>query len=754
MSRLTHSRWLAAAAAVALILPASSASAQQDRQQSQKQDQQANQRQQRTQDQEGSSTLTLPASQDLVRLSVTGAQEVRVGESSHFDIDVTNVSDNIMLHDVKVSQQIPQGMEIESSQLLGEGEEPSQAQSGQGQQNREQSQSKQNQQGQQQKERDQQDRQRSQQSEQRESQGSQSQAQQRDDQAAAQQEVQQSAREAKQGQDEQDQDQASQQGQDRSAQKQQAQKQDGQQQGSSQQAQQQMQGGKATWTIDRLAPGETRTIRVTVISDQEGEARACLAVEYQPSLCLVTRFVKPDLQLTKQGPKESALCEPITWRYQLKNTGSGATEKVTIRDQLPSGLQTLEGKNEVTFEVEKLEPNQSRDFEAQLVATRSGSFGSRAVAVQKNGDRTQSQRVETQFNAARLAVNISGPGAESIGDPVTFTIEVKNQGDAPALQSELVLNYEDPLEVVGTSDVQRIDQEGRAEQRQQGKGQKNQGQQSQQGQSKQGGQQSQSQRGQQQPTPAGGQQDDDNQQTSDEQRAQRQNQQAQQQGQQDQQGQQQAQRSQEGQQNQQDQQKSDSLTRQVAWNLGTLKPGDTVRVKVTTVGHEGGTFNMKAVASHYCGVADRVEQLQMTSQTQAFTQLEVIALPALLLSVVDVDDPVEVDGEISYGILVKNQGTATANHVQLKGTMPEELEFISAKGQTDVTADGKTLNFQPIDQLEPNEQATYTVKARAKSAGNIRFQIDLTSKTFQRPTTAEEPTTVYQAAADQPSTTR
>ena len=62
----------------------------------------------------------------------------------------------------------------------------------------------------------------------------------------------------------------------------------------------------------------------------------------------------------------------------------------------------------------------------------------------------------------------------------------------------------------------------------------------------------------------------------------------------------------------------------------------------------------------------------------AQANLNVVGVPALLLEVVDREDPVEVGGEICYEIRVLNQGSATSSNVQILATVPEGLtEFRS-----------------------------------------------------------------------------
>ncbi len=71
---------------------------------------------------------------------------------------------------------------------------------------------------------------------------------------------------------------------------------------SSQPSQQSYEGGATRWAIDRLEPGKSRTIQVKAVAASEGEAASCFRVSYNPTLCVVSQFIKPQLSLSKTAP--------------------------------------------------------------------------------------------------------------------------------------------------------------------------------------------------------------------------------------------------------------------------------------------------------------------------------------------------------------------------------------------------------------------------------------------------------------------
>ena len=209
--------------------------------------------------------------------------------------------------------------------------------------------------------------------------------------------------------------------------------------------------GQAHWTIDRLKPGESKTIKVTALSDKEGAAAGCLSVDYQPSLCLATRFVKPEIQLSKAVADRADICRPLEVRYTLKNTGSGVARGLKLSDDLPDGLMTAEGKGEVSFDVGDLAAGQSRDFRTTLNAAKPGAFSSRAVAKGEGELEARSNKPETRIVQSKLAVDITGPSTMYIDRPATYQVKVENKGDAPAVEAKLTVQADRQVRVVQMS---------------------------------------------------------------------------------------------------------------------------------------------------------------------------------------------------------------------------------------------------------------------------------------------------------------
>lgn len=178
-------------------------------------------------------------------------------------------------------------------------------------------------------------------------------------------------------------------------------------------------------------------------------------------------------------------------------------------------------------------------------------------------------------------------------------------------------------------------------------------------------------------------------------------------------------------------------SQRAAWDgrrieVGRLEGGESRSYELSFVMNEATTAMATIRAAAYC-VDEMSKAIETNVQGIAAAQLEMI----------DAMDPVEVGSETSYEIRVTNEGNAKDFDVTVTGTLPAELEFVRAEGDSDVTADGRTLAFGTIDELAPGEVATWRVYVRATKAGKVLFPIELTSGATTRAVPETEPTTIY-----------
>jgi Domain of unknown function DUF11 len=177
----------------------------------------------------------------------------------------------------------------------------------------------------------------------------------------------------------------------------------------------------------------------------------------------------------------------------------------------------------------------------------------------------------------------------------------------------------------------------------------------------------------------------------------------------------------------------DFASRTVKWFVGEVGPGQTREVKAEMIAVNTGDFSHKVIASASRGIK---------SEKDLPTKIE--GLSALLMEVVDVDDPVEVNSETAYEIRITNTGSRFENDVKLVCTIPPQMKFKSCQGPVKYEIVGNEVVFQTLPKLAPKADATFKVIVTAAAKGDARFKATLTSGSLTEPVIKQESTRVYE----------
>ncbi len=205
--------------------------------------------------------------------------------------------------------------------------------------------------------------------------------------------------------------------------------------------------GEKSWTVARLAPGESQMIKVHALGEDVGSASSCIRVTYQPSLCVTTQFIKPEVQVAKEVPAHADLCDVIPARYVVKNTGTGPVKGVKLRDALPEGLMTSTGAHVVETDLGDIAQGQAKEYKVDLVAAKPGDYTSRATVQAQDNLQAASNQTTTALRLAKLAVKIAGPDAQYLGQASTYQVSVKNTGEVPAIAAKLGIQVDNDLRI-------------------------------------------------------------------------------------------------------------------------------------------------------------------------------------------------------------------------------------------------------------------------------------------------------------------
>jgi len=170
----------------------------------------------------------------------------------------------------------------------------------------------------------------------------------------------------------------------------------------------------------------------------------------------------------------------------------------------------------------------------------------------------------------------------------------------------------------------------------------------------------------------------------------------------------------------------------ITWNVGNLAPAASKTFGITGKAVAQGRHCNKAEAKATCA-----EPVAATACT------EIKGVAALLLEVIDVADPIEVNGQETYVITVTNQGTAVDTNIKIVATLEDTQSYVSSSGATVGTASGKTVTFAALPALAPKAKAEWRVVVKAVKAGDIRFAVQLDSDVLDRPVNETESTHQY-----------
>ena len=203
----------------------------------------------------------------------------------------------------------------------------------------------------------------------------------------------------------------------------------------------QVAGQTLTWSLGSLPSGGSRGLVVAVKGTRTGkfinpaEVRASDGLSDRATAPTVITQAK--LALTKTGPAEVIQCDAITYQITVRNVGTAPATNVAIKDTLPAGMKTLDGRQSVTIPIGTLAPNAAKVVPLKVKAAKTGTFTNAATAT-ADGGLTASASAKTIVRIPKLVVTKTGPAKRYINRPVVYTITVANQGDAEARNTVLV----------------------------------------------------------------------------------------------------------------------------------------------------------------------------------------------------------------------------------------------------------------------------------------------------------------------------
>ncbi|MCA9051099.1 MAG: OmcB family cysteine-rich outer membrane protein, partial [Planctomycetaceae bacterium] len=171
--------------------------------------------------------------------------------------------------------------------------------------------------------------------------------------------------------------------------------------------------GKLTWEFAELEATETRQIKVTIEPTGEGTLSGVATVRFRATVSSSTVITAPRLSLDVDGPAEARIGDEVTFRFTIRNQGSGSAQNVILRNVLPEGLTHPEGQD-LEYEITELPAGDVRQIELSVVAVKDGVFSNSAL-VTGPGDTQAQGAAEIRIIGSQLTVERMGPARRYVG---------------------------------------------------------------------------------------------------------------------------------------------------------------------------------------------------------------------------------------------------------------------------------------------------------------------------------------------------
>ena len=170
----------------------------------------------------------------------------------------------------------------------------------------------------------------------------------------------------------------------------------------------------------------------------------------------------------------------------------------------------------------------------------------------------------------------------------------------------------------------------------------------------------------------------------------------------------------------------------VTWKLGDVEPSASRLVRMTLSSTDEGIL-----------LANTTAQAECAETVSSKTETILSGIPAVLMEVVDLDDPISLGEHEEYLITITNQGSKDSRNVTIKCHLESSMRYISSSGPTMATVEKDSITFAPLASLAPNESVQWRVTVKAVEVADSRFKVQLDTDQLQRPVYETEATTFY-----------
>ena len=186
------------------------------------------------------------------------------------------------------------------------------------------------------------------------------------------------------------------------------------------------------WRIDELTARAHEQLEITLVPKTRGSMPLKLEWTMRPRQAVAQIVVQePQLDLAVVGPRAVLYGETEVFSITISNPGNGPAENVVL--EVATGSGPSESKR-----IGSIPAGGREVIKLELTAGQAGDMPIRA-SVRADGGLAKDFRHEVVVRRAKLEILAEGPGLKYAGAVATYSIRVRNNGDAPANEVQVGL---------------------------------------------------------------------------------------------------------------------------------------------------------------------------------------------------------------------------------------------------------------------------------------------------------------------------